>query len=401
MEQFFKAWFSWIHLLCYNWIVYSWRRSTVNDGVCKYHTSNAVGIRCKTCEKMATSKSWMNCYSMTTMRIGYEVESQKSGIMYKWATQHDTNANDNIHACVTLYYTDVNDDMHDCVTPHDAHSTDHIHWAPCTFLIVILISSTHLAQVWVSPFTLIHMVIHERVFSSLWPPLSTSLSSCRPCSSCLSSFSSTRSSWQTCTTPQWTPTTSSPSPHEPNGTIGPSDGSPKRLSYGVSHQTRYLECFSKIGKAICPPTLVQTRLQDNSRGAFLYSARCSFSNRICFRSACCTTDSRRDLHKLCRIPRNCQCKCLLASHRAPRTFATFIEFPEKFWFCTDTTGSIGWPSPAPRLHFDDCFKILLLSSHQNLRLEVRTASPLRLLLGALVILVLFTDLAISVLMEWV
>ena len=23
--------------------------------------------------KMATGKSWMNCYSMTTMRIGYEV----------------------------------------------------------------------------------------------------------------------------------------------------------------------------------------------------------------------------------------------------------------------------------------------------------------------------------------
>ena len=32
LEQFFKAWFSWIHLLCYRWIVYSWRRSTVTDG---------------------------------------------------------------------------------------------------------------------------------------------------------------------------------------------------------------------------------------------------------------------------------------------------------------------------------------------------------------------------------
>ena len=39
---------------------------------------------------MAAGKSWMNYYSMTTMRIGYEVKSQKSGIMYKWATQHDT-----------------------------------------------------------------------------------------------------------------------------------------------------------------------------------------------------------------------------------------------------------------------------------------------------------------------
>ena len=29
----------------------------------------------------------------------------------------------------------------------------------------------------------------------------------------------------------------------------------------------------------------------------------------------------------------------------------------KFWFCTDTPGSSGWPSPAPRLHIDDCFEI--------------------------------------------
>ena len=103
---------------------------------CKYHTSNAAGIRCKTCEKMATGKSWMNCFSMTTVSIVYEVESQKSGIIYKWTTQHDTDANDKIHVCVTFYYTDdcvtlhdadVNDDMNDCVTPHDAHSTEHIH----------------------------------------------------------------------------------------------------------------------------------------------------------------------------------------------------------------------------------------------------------------------------------
>ena len=29
----------------------------------------------------------------------------------------------------------------------------------------------------------------------------------------------------------------------------------------------------------------------------------------------------------------------------------------KFLFCTDTLGSIEWPSPAPRLHIDDCFEI--------------------------------------------
>ena len=32
-------------------------------------------------------------------------------------------------------------------------------------------------------------------------------------------------------------------------------------------------------------------------------------------------------------------------------------FPEKFLLCTDTTGSIGWPSPSPRFLFDDCFEI--------------------------------------------
>ena len=32
-------------------------------------------------------------------------------------------------------------------------------------------------------------------------------------------------------------------------------------------------------------------------------------------------------------------------------------FPEKFLFCTDMIGSIAWPSPASRLHIDDCFEI--------------------------------------------
>ena len=41
----------------------------------------------------------------------------------------------------------------------------------------------------------------------------------------------------------------------------------------------------------------------------------------------------------------------------PRTFASSFVFPEKFLFCTDMPGSIGWPVPAPRLHIDDCFEI--------------------------------------------
>ena len=47
LEQFFRAWLSWIHLFCYRWIVYSWRRSTVTDGWCKYHTSKDPLSRCE------------------------------------------------------------------------------------------------------------------------------------------------------------------------------------------------------------------------------------------------------------------------------------------------------------------------------------------------------------------
>ena len=78
-------------------------------------------------------------------------------------------------------------------------------------------------------------------------------------------------------------------------------------------------------------------------------------------------------------------------------------------FCTDTTGSIGWPSPAPRLHIDDCFEIhnfhwelcdLLLSSHQYF--DARgTAPPMRLLHGALVILVLWQISQYRSLGKWV
>ena len=37
----------WIQLICYSWIVYSWRRSTVTDGECKHNTSNDPFSRCQ------------------------------------------------------------------------------------------------------------------------------------------------------------------------------------------------------------------------------------------------------------------------------------------------------------------------------------------------------------------
>ena len=51
----------------------------------------------------------MNCYSMTTMRIWARSKKPEKWKIYEWVTQHNANANDDIHACVTLHYTDVND----------------------------------------------------------------------------------------------------------------------------------------------------------------------------------------------------------------------------------------------------------------------------------------------------
>ena len=58
---------SWIQLLCYRWIVYSWRRSTVTDGWCKHNTSNDMFSRCRNVQEMATGKELtITTYSLTT-----------------------------------------------------------------------------------------------------------------------------------------------------------------------------------------------------------------------------------------------------------------------------------------------------------------------------------------------
>ena len=154
--------------------------------------------------------------------------------------------------------------------------------------------------------------------------------------------------------------------------------------WSFPHQTRDLECFADRYNipwnlpTIFHPDLVATKLQMYLLSLCVLLSQQSHLFPICVESTC--NDSRRDLHKICRIQRNCQCKWLKASCRAPRTFASFFEFPEKFLFCTDTTGSVGWLDPAPRLRIDDCIETrncrlgpcdLLLSSHRNLQLEVR------------------------------
>ena len=84
---------------------------------------------------------------------------------------------------------------------------------------------------------------------------------------------------------------------------------------------------SKMGVTfygVCPPIFIKTQLQQYNRDAFFYSSHCFFRNTIGLRLMCRRNDSRKDLHKLCRIPKNCQCKWLLVSSRVPGTSANFF-----------------------------------------------------------------------------
>ena len=118
------------------------------------------------------------------------------------------------------------------------------------------------------------------------------------------------------------------------------------------------------------------------RGAFFYSAHCSFSNPICFWSVWCwrTMIPGKIITGFARFQGIVNVSVFWFPIWLQELFASSFVFPEKYLFCTDMTGSIGWPSPAPRLHIDDCFEIynfhwelcdLLLSSHQNFLHELR------------------------------
>ena len=77
------------------------------------------------------------------------------------------------------------------------------------------------------------------------------------------------------------------STNEPNGIIGPLNGSPKRLSKGVFPSDKISSQINLTFHRICPPFFIQTWLQQYSRGAFFHSSHCSFSNPICFWSEWC------------------------------------------------------------------------------------------------------------------
>ena len=132
-----------------------------------------------------------------------------------------------------------------------------------------------------------------------------------------------------------------------------------------SHQTRDLECsadwYSIPWKL---PTIFHSDLilQQYCRCTFFHSAYCSLSNPICDRSVWC----RRTMIPGEIFTSFAKFQGIVsvndwASYRAPGTFASFSGFPVKFLFCTDTTGSIGWLNPAPRLHIGDCFEIRIVT----------------------------------------
>ena len=59
-------------------------------------------------------------------------------------------------------------------------------------------------------------------------------------------------------------------------------------------------------------------------------------------------DSMMDLHMILQMTLNCLCQQLLASVTARETFLNSFPSPEKFLFCTDTTGSTEWQGRVPR-----------------------------------------------------
>ena len=106
---------------------------------------------------------------------------------------------------------------------------------------------------------------------------------------------------------------------------------------------------------IRPPFVTPDCMQWHRKCSFFHSAHCSFSNPICFLICVVSThnDSKKDLHRLCQSPRNCQCKRLLASSSAPGTL---------FLFCTGWTVTTQLPSLVPPRHIDDFSAIHFLHS---------------------------------------
>ena len=146
---------------------------------------------------------------------------------------------------------------------------------------------------------------------------------------------------------------------------------------GSSHQIGDLECFAdrKSLPWNLPTNFHSDLIATIRQRCLLFLCALLFQQSHLFPIGVVSTynDSRKDLHRLCQIPRNCQCKWTLGFLFGSKNFCKLLSVSWEV-FVLHGSGSIGWPSPAPRLHIDDCFEIhnfhwelcdLLLSSHQN------------------------------------
>ena len=133
---------------------------------------------------------------------------------------------------------------------------------------------------------------------------------------------------------------------------------------------------------ICPPTFIETWLQQYCRRTFFYSAYCSLGAPICFWSVWCrgTIIARKIFTGFAKF----QGIVSVNDFRIPIGLQELVQaslgFLWSFCFARICLDPLSGLSPAPRLHICDCFEIrnchwgpcdLLLSSHQNFQHEVR------------------------------
>ena len=120
----------------------------------------------------------------------------------------------------------------------------------------------------------------------------------------------------------------------PNAIAVPLKGIPNRLLYGVSHQTKDLECFAdspwNSPTIRCPDRAAkapQTSVLSLCAPLFLKS------HLILICVVLTYNGSRKIPHKTCQIPRKyCQCEWLLVSSSTPRTSSSSSGSPGKFLF---------------------------------------------------------------------
>ena len=183
------------------------------------------------------------------------------------------------------------------------------------------------------------------------------------------------------------------------------------ISFPIKQEIMNVSLIGEAINGICPPYLIQTWLQQYCGGTFFHSANCSFSNTISLRSVWC----RRAMIPGEIFTSFAEFQGIVSVNDLwfPLGFQELSQaslgFLRSFCFCTEPPGSIEWLDPAPRLHVDDCFELrncrlgpcdLLLSSHQIFLHEVRLPT-VRLLHGALVILVLWQISQFRSLGKWV